>query len=603
MQMKNRDRALSILVSVLIVSLVLTSSSYNYTEQICKVLRDPITEVTLAGVIHDPIIIGNDSEFSSKASEESWLGEGSVSNPYVIVGFDIDVGGSIGNCITIENTTVHFVIRDCYLEGATQTNNAGIRLWNVTNANIGNNEIFNTSLGIYASANHSVISGNIISATSDTGLSLTQSSNTLIVGNELSSTNGLRVSFSVHIDIEDNIVESQSSYCIRISTSENSSVKGNIANGSTLGGVFLLVCDNIILEDNQCFENTYGIALESSTNTKIYSSHIYENDEGIYLFDSYDTYVMFCNISDNLLYGVREASGSSGSIISWNEFLANPVHIQDETPSSSVYDFNYYDDYTGVDINNDGFGEEPYPIPVVGDFDNHPLVYKPTGVVWSHILTDQIVELGSSLSYDLNVTSAAPIYDWTVNNNQYFNINNEGVVTDKGNLNVGVYNLEVTATNIYGFSATDSFSVTVEDTTNPVWITEVRNRNYNYGNWIEFQIVVWDDSGIVSWTISDNENFTLVDEAYGETGIATITNTHILSPGNYPVMLEAFDNNGNSMSMSFIVTVNVGTIPGIGPGTGTDFGFILSLVGIGIAVVALVFGVCAFSSTRKKPSK
>ncbi len=600
--MKRGNKLLSFFVSVLLVSLVVTCSPYNDAALKSDVSRINMNEQVLAGIVHDPIAIDSDFQFGVQAEAESWLGDGSVSDPWIIEGYDIDVGGAAENGIIIENTTAHFIVRDCLLEGATQTDYAGIRLWNVTNGNLLNNRIHNNYYGILGNANHTVISNNVINTTTGQGIILSQSYYTQIIGNELIGTS-LRLSSSAFIEIQSNVIVSTGGHSILVSSSDNITISGNNCTGGSISSVEVFVCEGLVLENNLVVDSYRGIYLDTITSSRVESTTLRGNTDGLYLYDSSDIRVMYCNITDNTNTGLVETQGSSGNIISWNEFLNNTNHVQDETLASSVYDFNYYDDYTGNDLNGDGFGEEPYVIPLLGDWDTHPLVYHPTGVTWSHTLSDHILELGATFSYDLNVTSSSPIYDWTINDNQYFFVDNEGVVTDKGNLEIGVYSLDVSATNVYGFSIVGSFSVTVGDSTDPVWITEARNKNYNYGNWIEFQIVVWDYAGIESWTISDNENFTLIEEAFGETGIATIINTHILAPGDYAIILEAFDSNANSVSMSFSVTVNVVTSPDPGPGIGSDIGFILSLAGIGVAVVALLFGVCAFLNTRKKPSK
>ncbi len=66
---------------------------------------------------HGIIRINSDAEFAQIAQQEGWPGDGSESNPYIIEGYEIDAQG-VGNCIYIGNTTVHFIIRNCYLHGA-----------------------------------------------------------------------------------------------------------------------------------------------------------------------------------------------------------------------------------------------------------------------------------------------------------------------------------------------------------------------------------------------------------------------------------------------------------------------------------------------------
>lgn len=84
-------------------------------------LDDSVTKSTLVNLLpeytpHNPILINGDSEFNSTAQAEGWLGNGTRSNPFVISGLEILTGAE--TAISILGTTVYFVIRDCYLTGA-----------------------------------------------------------------------------------------------------------------------------------------------------------------------------------------------------------------------------------------------------------------------------------------------------------------------------------------------------------------------------------------------------------------------------------------------------------------------------------------------------
>ena len=86
------------------------------------------TSATLSYTPHAPIYIYDDSDFET----QGWPGAGIPGNPYRISGFNFtnDV-----DCIIIEDTTVHFVIEDCYFGAGI---NDGITLDNVTNGVVRN---------------------------------------------------------------------------------------------------------------------------------------------------------------------------------------------------------------------------------------------------------------------------------------------------------------------------------------------------------------------------------------------------------------------------------------------------------------------------------
>jgi parallel beta-helix repeat protein len=112
---------------------------------------------------HYPIVIRGDLEFADKALSEGWSGTGIEGDPYVISELDI-VGNNTVYCISISDTSVHFVIRNCSLR---EGYGSEIRLENTANATIENNTMTDgTFYAIYGEncrnvtiANNSVFGG------------------------------------------------------------------------------------------------------------------------------------------------------------------------------------------------------------------------------------------------------------------------------------------------------------------------------------------------------------------------------------------------------------------------------------------------------------
>ena len=61
---------------------------------------------------HPSIIITSDAYFADNASAEEWEGDGSEAHPYIIEGYNISTDGI---CIKIQDTTVHYIIQNCFL--------------------------------------------------------------------------------------------------------------------------------------------------------------------------------------------------------------------------------------------------------------------------------------------------------------------------------------------------------------------------------------------------------------------------------------------------------------------------------------------------------
>ncbi|MFX0062145.1 MAG: hypothetical protein ACFFC7_08140, partial [Candidatus Hermodarchaeota archaeon] len=103
--------------------MVRTNPSYENQIAFRKAFVPPLNSYTP----HSPISIVNDTDFANQALAESWLGNGSSNNPYRIENYTIDQANAADDCIRIFNTTVHFIIQNCYV-GNTTGPHAGILL-------------------------------------------------------------------------------------------------------------------------------------------------------------------------------------------------------------------------------------------------------------------------------------------------------------------------------------------------------------------------------------------------------------------------------------------------------------------------------------------
>jgi parallel beta-helix repeat protein len=224
---------------------------------------------------HAPIYISGDADFATQAGIEGWLGNGTSGSPYIIEGYDID--GSVDwYCIFIEMTTVHFVVRNCYLHSP--MDDLGIYLSMVQNGNLYNNTLMTRYL----------------------------------VGIEIDESN------------------------------------------------------NITVDNNIFSKCMFGIYLwYSSGNTIARNTVFSSSDTGIY-FDS-----------------------SSGNIIYHNNMIDNINHAFDDGTNQWDNGYpsggNYWNDYVGIDGDEDGIGDTPYSFS--SGQDNYPLMepWGPQSVNKSHL--------------------------------------------------------------------------------------------------------------------------------------------------------------------------------------------------------------------------
>ncbi len=569
------------IASVILVGLFLTFIPYSSElptanrraehDEGIVIPESPEKNLRAAGIDHDPITINGNLEFDDTASLEGWDGNGGEAQPYIIEGYDIDRNGEDGNCILIENTSVHFVIRDCFLVRANRSDRAGIWLTNASNCRIENNTFYQNRHGIHAVTENCIITNNTIMGivsgiVTDFSITLSLSNNTIISENRINgTTHGLWLTTCEYSTIENNDLIDISQRGVRVEFCLNVSIIGNMCANNNVGGIFVSNSDNNVIVNNYCSNGLAGIYVSFLTDCIISDCTLIGNSVGLLVTNAGG---MLCTNNlflDSENQGIQISGTSSYNDYLWSTFKNNPIHVECLSPDNNI-EYGYYDDYSGFDQNNDGFGDVPYYCDGTNpDADHHPLVFEPTVPVWNPTPIDQIVEYGSDFEYALDIISPPPVDEWYINDTSHFIIDNEGVINNKILLEVGIYPLDVTATNVYGTLVEGTFKVTVQDTVAPVWNSQVENRSYAYGESVEFQMIAWDLAGIDRWTSSDTENFTLTDISSANTGIAIIKNALMLPRGEYPFTLTVYDNHDNMLNAQFYVIVGEEPVDDISP--------------------------------------
>ena len=532
----------------------------------------------IAGTPHSPIVIDGDLNFSDTALAEGWTGDGSPGDPFIIDGLDIDRGDSAGHCISIRNTRVSFTISGCTLIGANVSPGAGIYLNNVWNARVVDNLCQHNTHGVLAEgmSEDCVLINNTCTHNAVSGIQLDGSRNMTLSSNTCSGNyHGINaiVDPDVYHESRDHVITDN------ICCSNSYGISIGHFNPESLGPVLLLVIDNncsansedgirIInpgystFINNSCNRNgAAGIRLRvDNIGNNVVENTFSENGQfGIYL----DQITWLNNFTDNLCsvngqYGIYISEFSGMNNLRWNAFGHNLVGNALDAGSENVFDHNYWSDYSGMDENSDGVGDTAYISGVIIDY--HPLMFAPTRPSWIETPKDQTIEFGTHFIYDLNATAPAPIFwsviwdSWTAQ----FTIDGQGMLESIGPLSLGDYELQVTVTNLYGFSILARFEVNVVsvlDTTAPNWVVTPMDLTIDFGEGVDLVIHALDRSGIARWTINDTDHFSLNATYYDLGSTVRITNNLVLEPASYVLNITVYDPFDNSCSAKLVVTV------------------------------------------------
>lgn len=328
---KNHSRArlfATLIASAIVVSLVATVLAPTTLSYI---------PARITYTVHDPILINDSADIASQAVNESWDGAGTLNDPYVIQGYDITgVPGSV-DPIHIERVNVSFIIKDCYLHGATSFF-TGIFIKNSSNGTVYNNNCSGNSWGIftYNCRKNMTISKNTCSNNDQDGIFLALAWNHTVSNNTCKS-NTVR---GIHLDDSDYNVVSNNT----------------ITSGAQYGLAINTGCSHIIISDNNCSSNVgNGIYLDNGDHCTISNNTITKNGNGLVVFND----CSYITISDN------NCSGS----ISWGMWLDNCDYsiILNNTVSNNaqhglaVRNGCSYNTISGNNCSHNGWsGIEPY---------------------------------------------------------------------------------------------------------------------------------------------------------------------------------------------------------------------------------------------------
>ncbi len=353
------------------------------------------TSTRTSYVSHSTISISGDAQLTAMASVNSWPGNGSAGNPFIISDYEID-GTGFSNAISIQGTTLYLVIQNCYVHDA---NGAGIFLSNVIHAKlIGNVCSANRLYGIHLSTS----TGNSIvdcdcSSNVESGIKISLSGYTSVENSTCSSNQlaGIYSESSENLTISNNTLASDFSYGIYLYSAANSLISNNICTNN-YNNIWVISCPMNTFVGNICTGGSIGIFMRLSDNNALSLNNFsYSSSYGLHTDRCVANTVQECSFWSNSAYGVWLDTGSMSNKLSNNTFAYNngatsmwdPSYVQAFdgvganfwNSAGSPHGWgNYWYDWTSPDSNSDGIVDAPYAIGgVTNPKDNYPLTTNP----------------------------------------------------------------------------------------------------------------------------------------------------------------------------------------------------------------------------------
>lgn len=333
----------------------------------------------------------------------------------------------------------------------------GIVLNNCSQNTVANNYILaNVMDGIYLCSTHqNTISNNIIKENGYQGLFLYETDHNMISDN------------SIFLNDKDGIQ-------LRDECNKNT-IQNNEIHSNNIDGIKCMlteITDNTI-QKNTIYSNGWnGIHLMNGNN-----NHILENDltlnlfNGIHIGESHDNLIARNTISENKEEGIMILfdTAKNNRIYHNNIINDNAYDNANNQWDNGDAGGNYWSYYTGIDENNDGFGDIPYVIPGINNKDNYPFMHPLAPPTTPHRPTGPTLgTVGQSYQYTTMASANNKVqfgWDWNGDDlvdewTQFYDSNEECQTTHTWEQN-GTIEIKVKAMDNHGFQSEWSEPLTV----------------------------------------------------------------------------------------------------------------------------------------------
>lgn len=236
---------------------------------------------------------------------------------------------------------------------------------------ISENVFENTFFAIHLSnTNNAVIDCNTLKSKAEfefqygNGIHLWKCYNAWITGNSIiGHRDGIYLEFATSSHIQDNVSHGNIRYGLHFMFSHRNSYRFNKFSNNG-AGVAVMYTTDVIMEYNEFSDNwgpsSYGMLLKDIRDSSVKFNKFLNNTSGIYMEGTSRT-IFEENLFRNNGYGVKLLASCDDNDFRYNNFQLNTIDMS--TNGMTVLNRlnqNYWDKYTGYDLDKDGIGDVVY---------------------------------------------------------------------------------------------------------------------------------------------------------------------------------------------------------------------------------------------------
>ncbi len=297
-----------------------------------------------------------------------------IDKPLTLLGIDWPVvDGNLENeILTITADSVSISGLQIQNVGVSYTKDqAGISAQKVSNISIENNRLFNTFFGVYLKncsqsrvVNNDFVGNAEKEISSGNAIQLWYSKEILVENNQVRNhRDGIYLEFVDDSEIINNVSEGNLRYGLHFMFSDHNNYHRNTFKNNG-AGVAVMFSKFIEMVDNSFEDNwgtaAYGLLLKEIYDGKIEGNLFNQNTIAIY-GESANRLQIQNNTFSNNGWALKILGSCMDNNFTRNNFIGNTFDITTNSPRNyNTYDGNYWSQYSGYDLDRDGFGDVPH---------------------------------------------------------------------------------------------------------------------------------------------------------------------------------------------------------------------------------------------------